>query len=216
MPTIAKKPHSYRTLFISDVHLGSPHAKVDRLYDFLLGCKFEQLYLVGDIFDSLSMVLPVQHRVIWQIILNLLRRGVKVILIPGNHDAELRSLFGLYQDLTILPEAVHITLQGYTIRVVHGDAWDRIGSWAWLHAIDRKLPIPFWELIRRNACRLMVRHIQKFEKKAVASRRGYDKILCGHVHQPAIKGCYLNAGDWVTHCSAIVEHLDGTLELVYG
>lgn len=213
---IIGKPPKLRAVFISDVHLGSPHAQVGRLLAFLKLYEFDLLCLVGDTFDSLGVVLPVEHTQIVTYILELIHSGVKVIFIPGNHDHQFGKVVGDYKGMLVEPCYVHITAAGRTILVSHGDQWDWLASGPLMHAIDRKLPLPFWEYIRKYLPRTMARHLKSFEKRALAARAGHDSVLCGHSHMPAIRGNYLNTGDWVKHCSAIVEHEDGEMELVYG
>jgi UDP-2,3-diacylglucosamine pyrophosphatase LpxH len=206
----------YRTVFLSDLHLGSPHSKVGRLLSFLERIEFETLVLVGDLFDAPGMVLPDRHKVVLAHILERLTSGGKIIFVPGNHDRVFRDIIGEYGRMHVVNNYVHTTASGKTIFVTHGDEWDSVGSLAVMHLIDRKLPFPYWEIIRKFLQGFMRRHIATFERRALNDRLDNDMILCGHVHFPAFKENYLNCGDWVKHCSAIVEHLDGRLELVYG
>lgn len=213
---IIVSPYRYRTVFISDAHLGSPHSKAGRLLAFLEGVEFDKLFLVGDILDAPGMALPEAHRAVLEHILNRAGRGVELTFIPGNHDKAFRGILGTYANMLIVRDCVHVLASGKTIFVTHGDEWDWIDSGPVLHLIDRKLPLPFWEITRKLLRGFMRRHISRFEARALGAREGHDYILCGHVHFPAIKDNYLNPGDWVKHCSAIVEHMDGRLELIYG
>jgi UDP-2,3-diacylglucosamine pyrophosphatase LpxH len=210
------QPRKVRTLFLSDLHLGSPHCKVERLLKFLSEIEFEELYLVGDIFDDPRIQLPIFHRGVVKKILERLTSGACVTFIPGNHDALLKGFFGVYGKLVVLPEAIHVTVKGETIFLIHGDELDRFFSGHWLHLIDRWLPIPFWEMIRRCSPGFMASHVKAFESRALKACPRHNYVLTGHVHSPVFKKNFLNTGDWVTHCSAIVERFDGTLELVYG
>ena len=206
----------YRTVFISDVHLGSPHSQAGRLLAFLEGAEFETLVLVGDIFDAPGMELPHEHKRVLAHILERMTLGAQIIFVPGNHDRVFRDIVGEYGHMHVMRNYTHCTKDSTHILVVHGDEWDSVGSFSLMHLVDRALPIPFWEVIRKLFHGFMRRHIAAFEARALRARDSQDKILCGHVHFPAIKGEYLNTGDWVQHCSAIVEHEDGHLELVYG
>jgi UDP-2,3-diacylglucosamine pyrophosphatase LpxH len=209
-------PHKYRTVFISDIHLGSPHCQAERLIAFLEQTWFDTLVLAGDVFDAPGMKLPEQHKVVLALILERMTRGVQIIFVPGNHDRMFRDICGSYGNMHIMHSYVHCTKDTTLLMVKHGDEWDRVGSVWLLHMIDRNLPFAFWEVIRNLFHGFMRRHIAVFTEKALRAREGQDKILCGHVHFPEIKGDYLNAGDWVKHCSAIVEHMDGRLEMIYG
>lgn len=211
----ASRPR-YRSVFISDAHLGSPHSKAARLLAFLRGIEFDRLFLVGDILDAPGMALPEPHRAVLEHILNRAGSGVELTFIPGNHDKAFRNILGTYANMVIVRDYVHILASGKTIFITHGDEWDWIDSGPIMHTIDRKLPLPFWEIAIKLLLGFMSRHIAKFEARAIGARAGHDYILCGHVHFPALKENYLNPGDWVKHCSAIVEHSDGRLELIYG
>lgn len=214
MLTIVKK-RRVRTLFISDVHLGSPHSQVDRLLAFLEQVDWDTLVLVGDIFDGPGALLSARAVQLLTLVRARVSNGAEVIFVPGNHDAVFRDLQGEYDGLTIIDYFIHETASGQYILVTHGDQWDWLPSGSLLHRIDRNLPIPFWEFLRRNLKWFISRHIRNFERKAVREIGACDLVLCGHVHAPALNGQYANSGDWITHCSAIVEHHDGKLELVY-
>jgi UDP-2,3-diacylglucosamine pyrophosphatase LpxH len=207
-----------RTLFLSDLHLGSPHAQVTRLLTFLQGITFEALYIVGDLFDGRDDNLPPCHELVMTLLKERALAGVRIIFIPGNHDARFRETihelnhFGFH----IVLDATHVTVKGRTIALAHGDDWDWLGSAEWLHKIDRWLPMPFWEIVRKLLWRFMDNHVAAFEKRALKAYPRHNVVMCGHVHSPALNDGYANCGDWVVHCSAIVEHFNGELELVYG
>lgn len=205
----------YRSVFLGDVHLGSPHSQADKLLSFLENANFDLLCIVGDLFDDLGIALPELHQKVVQFVLKLLQDGTKVIYVPGNHDALFRGFIGDYGNLTITNHYVHSTVDGTTIAVIHGDQFDIFKSTRTLHLIDRLLPTPFWELLRRLFTRLMDRHINAFERKILEAFVEFDKVLCGHIHQPLIRGNYINVGDFIKNCTVVVEHEDGYLELVY-
>jgi UDP-2,3-diacylglucosamine pyrophosphatase LpxH len=203
----------YRTVFISDVHLGSKHSKANKLLTFLQSVHCDTLFLVGDLFDSPGIALPVEHKLVLE---HILRRSsvTTIIYVPGNHDKIFRDLTGQFANMEIVLSTAYILANGKTMLITHGDEWDWIDTGPLLHLIDRKLPYPLWECGRVLLKGFMRRHVAAFEKRALKARNGYDMILCGHVHQPALKEQYANAGDWVKHCTAIVEHWDGQLELL--
>lgn len=208
-------PPKCRALFLSDLHLGSPHSQASKLLAFIQKLDFEILYLVGDVFDSPGIALPGDHLAVLLLVLARLRTGVKTVYIPGNHDAVFRDLCGDYGNLTIVRGFVHVTAAGKTIAITHGDEfdwWATTGSFT--HLVDRWLPIPFWEILRRVLTRLISSHVDAFQRRAVTAFPDYDSVLVGHVHTPAMDGAYLNTGDWIKHCSAVLEHLDGRLELI--
>ena len=121
--------HSYRTVWLSDVHLGSRACRVRLLLDFLRSMECSTLYLVGDIIDLESLrssyYWPDSHTEVLQLILERSRNGTRVIYIPGNHDDPLRHLCGaVLGNIEIRPSAIHTTRTGRRLLVLHGDVFD--------------------------------------------------------------------------------------------
>lgn len=185
---------------------------------------------------------PQVHSDVVRIILAKARAGTIVTLIPGNHDAYLRR-FCDFQLGTIMVtrEAVHRTADGRLLAVLHGDDFDgvtRYQRWVvrlghvgcavlltlnrWLNRARRRLGLGYWSLSGRlkGMVRPAVGFATAFETAVVreAQRRRLDGVVCGHIHWPGLHAVgpmlYGNAGDWVESCSAIVEHVDGRLELL--
>ena len=171
------------------------------------------------------------------------RKGARVIFIPGNHDEFFRAFVGYkFGEVTIMARAVHRTADGRRFLVTHGDEFDTIVQYhAWLshlgsaayrylitinrlvNAVRRKLGKPYWSLsgaIKRKV-KKAVKFMTDFETLVVreAKHSGVDGVICGHIHQPALKNLdglvHCNTGDWVESCTALVEHVDGRLELVH-
>ncbi len=236
-----------RTLFLSDIHLGTRACQAERLLDFLREHPAETLYLIGDIVDFWAMKRgthwnAAQNTVV-QKVLRRARHGERVVLIPGNHDEALRDYAGsAFGDIRIAEEAVHTTADGRRLLLMHGDAFDgvtrhhrwvaRLGDVAYnllvranrgISWLRRKLGLAgYWSLAgyAKRRVKRALEFIFDFEENAVrhAAARGLDGIVCGHIHCATIKDidgiAYLNCGDWVDSCTAIVEHADGRLELV--
>lgn len=236
-----------RTLFISDVHLGTRACQAERLLEFLREHPSERTYLIGDIVDFWAM-----HRgICWTraqntVVQKLLRRarhGERIVFIPGNHDEALRDYLGMsFGDIQVQGEAIHETADGRRLLLVHGDAFDQVTRYhrwvavlgdvaynllvrvnLWLSWIRRTLGIAgYWSLagFAKRKVKTALSFIFDFEEFAVrhARERGLDGVICGHIHWATIKQVeglhYANCGDWVDSCSAIVEHLDGRLELI--
>jgi len=235
----------YRTIWISDVHLGTRACKAEFLVDFLRHNESDTLYLVGDIVDGWrlkkSWYWAQSHNDVIQKLLRKVRKGTKVIYIPGNHDEWLRDYFEMrFGGITVLPETVHETADGRRLLVLHGDAYDSVvryarwltflGDWAcdamvWLnnhvHHWRRRLGYPYWSLAAAIKGRLKnaVRYIGSFARAMSdeARRRGVDGIVCGHIHRAALTQhediLYCNDGDWVENCSTLVEDVNGRLML---
>lgn len=202
--------HRYRTIFISDLHLGSADCQAEYLLDFLQTVECDTLYLVGDIIDLIAMqkrvYLPDAHRRVVTQIITLARQGIRVIYIPGNHDEFLRTfcgqtLFGVELKQT----ALHTTADGRQFRVCHGDQFDQavrcspflllVGEHAhgfllrinrWLNAWRRLNDRPYWSLAAYIKPRIGKARafIQRFEQAALtaAERSKVDGYICGHIH----------------------------------
>lgn len=187
---------------------------------------------------------PQEHNDVIQKILRKGRKGVKVVYIPGNHDELVSEFYGEYGAVTIRKNAVHVTADGRRLFIMHGHETDTVvQNHKWLAFLGDvgyttllKLN-PFVNWVRRLFGRAgywslsayvkkrvkdAVNFIGSFEKAIVKYAADYkvDGVLCGHIHTPAIRDMggvmYYNSGDFVESCSAIVEHLDGRLELLTG
>ena len=235
-----------RTLFLSDIHLGTRACQADRLLDFLREYSAERTYLIGDIIDFWAMSRSIHwssaQNTVVQKFLRRARHGEQVVFIPGNHDEALRDYYGIaFGDIEVAEEAVHETVDGHRFLLIHGDAFDQVTrhhrwvaivgdigyEWLvrlnlWLSWIRRKLGKPgYWSLAgyAKRKVTTALNFIFDFEDSALhhARERGLDGVICGHIHWAAIKDIggltYVNCGDWVDSCTAIIEHHDGSFEL---
>ncbi len=238
----------YRTVFISDTHLGTRGCRSDFLADFLAGVTCERLFLVGGIIDGWrlrkSWYWDAMHDEVLRLILRHARAGAQVTYIPGNHDELFRGWLPLGLEIAgirLVRDAVHETADGRRLLVIHGDEFDSVvryarflallGDWAyagalivntWFNAARRRLGYPYWSLSAwlKRQVKEAVRTIDRFETALAgeARRRGLDGVVCGHIHHAEMREVagvlYLNDGDWVESCTALVEHYDGRLELL--
>jgi UDP-2,3-diacylglucosamine pyrophosphatase LpxH len=236
----------FRALFISDVHLGTRGSQADRLLDFLRLHEADTIYLVGDIVDGWALrsnwYWPQSHNDVVQKILRQVRKGTKVVYIPGNHDEFLRSYYGThFGGIEVVEQAIHEAADGRRYLVAHGDMFDLVVQNArWLahlgdkayalairvnrivNAFRRLFGVPYWSLSQwakwkvKNA----VNYIGAFERTLAgeAKRHGADGMICGHIHYATIRDengiRYMNCGDWVESCTALVEHGDGGFEIL--
>jgi len=237
----------YRTIWISDVHLGTRQCDAEALLAFLEGHDSDYFYLVGDIIDFWSLrrqpYWPQSHSDVIRKVLSKARAGTIVTLIPGNHDEYLRRFSDLQLgNIMITREAVHRTADGRLLLILHGDDFDsvtRCHRWTvwlggvgcdalltlnrWFNGIRRFLGFGHWSLSSylKDCLKPVVDFVTAFETALAheAGRRGLAGVVCGHIHRPALRmidGCvYANCGDWVENGSAIAEHVDGDLELVF-
>jgi UDP-2,3-diacylglucosamine pyrophosphatase LpxH len=237
-----------RTIFLSDIHLGTRGCQAERLLEFLRCYESDYLYLVGDIIDfwamSRGIVWTAQQNTVVQKILRRARHGQHVFLIPGNHDEALREYGGVsFGDIRVVNEHVHVAADGRRYLLVHGDEFDQVTryhrwvailgdiAYNWLVSINttlswlrRHLKRPgYWSLAgyAKRRIKTAVSFIFDFEDSVIhaARERGMDGVICGHIHSAVIREVngvtYINCGDWVDSCTAIVEHLDGRMELVH-
>src|SRR5215470_11382272 len=235
-----------RSLFISDVHLGTRTARADELLDLLRSCEADVIYLVGDIIDFWRVrrgpIWPQSHNDVLQKLMRKVRKGTRLVLVPGNHDEGLRDYAGMqFGGVEIHRDCVHVTAQGRRYVVMHGDEFDvvvRTAKWLallgdrgyelalWLNHplnwVRRHLGLGYWSLSAYLKYRVKsaVAFIGAFEEAVAteANRREVQGVICGHIHHAAdrmLAGAhYLNCGDWVESCTAIVETLEGRLRVV--
>jgi UDP-2,3-diacylglucosamine pyrophosphatase LpxH len=201
---------SFRTIWISDVHLGTKGCNAALLIDFLDHTDSETLYLVGDIIDGWRLkkkfYWPSAHNdILWRI-MKRARRGTRVIYIPGNHDEMFRQFSGLnFGGIEIRRIAFHDTADGRRLMVLHGDEFDAVMlSHRWLafvgdhayhllmkcntaiNSLRRRLGKPYWSLSKaaKHKVKNAARFIGKYEEVVAraAAERGVDGVVCGHIH----------------------------------
>ncbi len=205
----------YRTVFISDTHLGSRGCQAAALSKFIKYVRCERLYLVGDIVDMWRLkqrwYWPGEHNNVLRRILNQTKHHTDVVLVPGNHDEAARQfLHSDFGGIRVLPYAVHVTADDRRLLVIHGDQFDLVvkhsrfvsmlGGKAYEGLISfnrryntarRMLGLPYQSLSKsikgkvKSACMF----ISKFEETLAkeAERRGLDGVVCGHIHEPAAR-----------------------------
>lgn len=238
---------TFRSVFLSDVHLGTPDCKAAYLLDFLDRMCCEQLYLVGDIIDlealSRRRGWRREHGDVLRKLFDIAREGTRVTYIPGNHDAALRALAGQsIGGIDIALDAEHTGADGRRYRVSHGDEYDaehvgrswmywlgdalhRVGCWSnrRMHAWRRRRNKPYLPLsiILKSRIGRAMAYIRDFESRVIERARadGLDGHICGHIHFGHVRQedgvLYLNDGDWVEHCTALVEDATGAMELLH-
>ena len=236
----------FRTVWISDTHLGTAGCNAELLHDFLHSIKPETLYLVGDIIDGWRLkrgwYWPPRHNDIIRRVLKLANKGTRVVYIPGNHDEALRDYTGLaFGGVEVMQEAIHVTADGKRLLVLHGDEFDGVVLYArwlaflgdvgysvllrmnvWFNALRRQFGLPYWSLSAyiKHRVKNAVAFISRFEEVVAhaARERGVDGVICGHIHSAEIRDfdgvLYMNDGDGVESCTALVEHFDGRIEIL--
>lgn len=236
----------YRTVFVSDVHLGTRGCQAEMLLDFIRHIECDTLYLVGDIVDGWKMksgwYWPQAHNDVVQKILRLARKGVNVVYIPGNHDDRIRDFCGIhFGGVVVARDAIHEGADGRRYLVTHGDEFDGVVQHAkWLaflgdysyrgllaantlfNRVRRRMGFGYWSLsaFLKTKVKNALHFIENFEGAVAeeARRRGVDGVICGHIHKAEMRQIedilYINDGDWVESCTALVEHMDGRMEIL--
>jgi len=205
----------YKTIFLSDIHLGTRGCKAEMLLDFLKYTESETLYLVGDIVDGWRLKKhwhwPQPHNDVIQKLLRKARKGTRVIFIPGNHDEFARDYCDAdFGDVELRREIIHEGADGRRYLVIHGDEFDGVvlyarwlavlGDWAyvtvlelnhWFNVARRRLGLPYWSVSQylKHKVKNAVQYITKFEDSMaeLARKRGVDGIICGHIHHAEIR-----------------------------
>jgi UDP-2,3-diacylglucosamine pyrophosphatase LpxH len=246
-PAARRNHRHHRTIFISDIHLGTRGCKAELLLDFLRANSCDTLFLVGDIVDGWRLKQrwhwPQAHDRVLAEFLHKIDAGTEVIFVPGNHDEVFRAYCGReIAGVRIMREAVHETADGRRLLVVHGDHFDGVIAYArWLAVLGdrayglalelnevwagvrRALDLPYWSLSAylKQKVKNAVEYISRFEDAVARDvrERGLDGVVCGHIHHAAIRDIsgilYLNDGDWVESCTALVEDAQGNLEILH-
>jgi len=240
--------NKYKSIFVSDTHLGTEGCSAKELADFLKNNTSDRLYLVGDIIDgwqlSKKVYWPQEHSNVIRRILTAAKRGTKVYWIVGNHDEMLRSWFDFrlqFGRLRILNDYIHHGINGKKYLVTHGDIFDPLMNsgkflmyfgdflYTWLmkfnrcvNWVRRKLNLKYWSLSAylKSQVKETIDMLFKYKQTMVAytKKKGYDGVICGHIHTPAIEVIngieYMNDGDWVESLTALVETHEGEFKLV--
>jgi UDP-2,3-diacylglucosamine pyrophosphatase LpxH len=185
---------------------------------------------------------PQAHNDVVQKLLRKARKGARIVYTPGNHDEFLRNYYGThFGGIEVVENAIYTAADGRRYLVIHGDHFDLVVTQArwlahlgdkaydtaiflnrWFNTIRRWLGFPYWSLSQwlKLKVKNAVNYIGSFEKTLAseAHRHNVDGVICGHIHHAAIHDDfgirYVNCGDWVESCTAVVEHADGRFEIV--
>ncbi|CAA6817012.1 MAG: Ser/Thr protein phosphatase family protein, UDP-2,3-diacylglucosamine hydrolase (EC homolog [uncultured Sulfurovum sp.] len=235
--------NKYKSIFISDVHLGTKQAQAEKLLQFIKENEAENFYLVGDIIDGWAMKQKIRwkqsHSDVIQKLLRAARKGTNVYYVTGNHDEFLRSFLPLFlgDNLQVVNDIDYEGIDGKKYFVTHGDIFDTMTiTKKWLtifgdigydfllnlnpiiNFVRRRFGFKrYWSLSAelKDNLRESLHFIEDYENIATqyAKHTGYDGVICGHIHKVDIKEIegvsYMNTGDWVESCSALVETFEG-------
>jgi len=251
-----KDKKRYRSIFISDVHLGSKNARDDLLLEFLKQTDADNYFIIGDFIDGWLL----QKRHYWtqthNDILHFLFKKAKqdknIVYVAGNHDEFIREFVGYdWGNIKVTNEYIHTNAKGNEYLLIHGDQFDIVtvnakwlaylGGWAydWLVSLNKvlinilpKFNIHGFSLAAwvKGNIKEAVNFIGDYENSVAeyAFKKGAQGVICGHIHHAEDRFInisvddkiinsnihYLNTGDWVESCTAIVEHDNGKFEIV--
>lgn len=241
----------YKTICISDTHLGTNGCQADLLNNFLKHNTCENLFLIGDIIDGWKIQQnkwrwKQSHSNVIRRILGMGKHGVNVTYVTGNHDEFLRPFVThIFQmgNIQICNQAEYTSIDGKKFLITHGDMFDgitRAAKWLsflgdkaydvvlWINThfnyLRHKMGFGYWSLSKylKHKVKKAIDFIYEFETTLsdYCQRRGFNGVICGHIHTAEIKIMpsgiiYMNDGDWVESCSALVEHYDGRWEIIY-
>ena len=240
----AQKP--LRTIWISDIHLGTAGCKAEYLLEFLREHESDTLYLVGDIVDTWRLkktwYWPQAHNDVVQKLLRKVRKGTRVVFVPGNHDEFARRyVTHSFGGIEVVDDCMHVTADGRRLWITHGDLFDGViqcAKWLayvgdaayeftlkvnrWFNRARGRLGLPYWSLSKylKHKVKRAVSYIDDFEVAVAreARKRGAHGVVCGHIHHAEMREIdgilFCNDGDWVESLTALVEHHDGRLEII--
>ncbi len=231
----------YRTIFLSDLHLGMRGCQAERVLDFIRHHDADRWILVGDIVDGWALTRSWNwlqpHNDVIQKLLRKVRKGAEMVYVPGNHDGAARQFAGLtFGGILVQREWVHTTADGRRLLVLHGDEFDGVVQLApWLSKVGaqayelslalntvvahvrERLGKPYWSLAAalKDRTKKALQYVARFED-AVASlalERRVDGVVCGHIHRPEIRDIEVEGGTTLyANCGDWVENCTALVE----
>lgn len=243
---MSKKAAYYRSIFISDIHLGFHGCKAEELTQWLKQHKCDYLFLLGDIVDLWALqsrfYWPTTHTQLVRSLLKMSKATKRTVYTPGNHDWLIKNKGTELGNILVCDEYIHTAADGKRYLCLHGDKYDgvlarnkylvAIGCWLYdlllsmstrLSTLRRYAGRVHWSLSKylKHKVKSAVSYIADYEKAVVqsATDHGADGVICGHIHHATItdfnETVYVNCGDWVESLTVVVEHFDGSLEVLH-
>jgi UDP-2,3-diacylglucosamine pyrophosphatase LpxH len=232
----------YRTVILSDLHLGSKSSRRDDIIELLDMIECDNLFLNGDIVDGWALKRGSKWKdkdtKIVRKILKMAEKGTNVVWIKGNHDDFLTNYLALNMgNFTIKESIIYKGINKRRYYIFHGDVLDvfsnkfsiiaKIGSvgydlalWLnrWYNVYREWIGLPYYSLskIIKDSVKAAVSYVGDFENRAVklANNKNCDAAICGHIHTPKLTQYYMNSGDWCENCTALVEDEDGVWNII--
>jgi UDP-2,3-diacylglucosamine pyrophosphatase LpxH len=227
----------WRTIIMSDLHLGSRQSQTGKILQFLKDNESETLILNGDIIDGWALKSGGKWKAdctkIFRKFMKRSEQGTKVVWLRGNHDDFLKPFIPFtLSNIEIVRKYVHIGADGRKYFCFHGDVLDFVvmkvrwlavlGGWSYdfvikintlYNYVRRKLNLPYHSLANsiKQSVKGAINFISDFEDnaKALTIQKGYDVAVCGHIHHPKLEEDYMNSGDFCENATCLVEDFDG-------
>jgi UDP-2,3-diacylglucosamine pyrophosphatase LpxH len=232
----------YRTIIMSDLHLGARQSQTDKIIKFLEGNQADKLILNGDIIDGWALKgngkWTKDCTKIFRKFMKMSEKDTKVIYIRGNHDDFLKDFIPFkLNNIRIVRKYVHMGMDGRTYFCFHGDVLDFvimearwlavIGGWSYdfiirlntiYNYIRKKLNLPYHSLANtiKQSVKGAINFVSDFEEnaKGLTKEKGYDVAVCGHIHHPKLENDYMNSGDFCENSTCLVEDYNGEWKII--
>lgn len=232
---------NFKTVFISDIHLGTKHTQVNKLIDFLNNNTYENIYLVGDIIDIWALerkvFLPENQIELIRLLFKKFQEGINIVYIPGNHDELIRKYLPYkYKNFTLINSIIHETSDGKMLFIIHGDQFDDVilnTKWiakigdiiytilldvtVFVNIIRNKLNLPYWSLSKylKYKTKQVTKFISNYEDRVVnkIKEMNLDGVICGHIHHPEIS---MKNGILYANCGDWIENCSVLVEEMDG
>ena len=241
------KRNHYKTIVLSDIHLGTKNSKAKEVVRFLKSNTCDTLILNGDIIDGWQLKRggkwKKKHTRFFRVVLKMMEKHqTKIVYVRGNHDDFMDNILPFIFGNINLVKDYSFQSKGKKFLVIHGDIFDAITThFRWLAMLGdigytlllwinklynnwrvrRGLPYYSLSQIVKQKVKSAVSYISNYEIELVklARSKGYDGVICGHIHHPAVTQygdiLYMNSGDWVESMSALVENYKGEWNILY-
>jgi UDP-2,3-diacylglucosamine pyrophosphatase LpxH len=232
----------YRTIIMSDLHLGARQSQTDKIIKFLDENESDKLILNGDIIDGWALKgngkWTKDCTKIFRRFMKMSEKDTKVIYIRGNHDDFLKDFIPFtLNNINIVRKYVHEGMDGRTYFCFHGDVLDFvimevrwlaiIGGWSYdfiirlntfYNYIRKKLNLPYHSLANtiKQSVKGAINFVSDFEEnaKGLTKEKGYDVAVCGHIHHPKLENDYMNSGDFCENSTCLVEDYNGVWKII--
>jgi UDP-2,3-diacylglucosamine pyrophosphatase LpxH len=232
----------YKTIIMSDLHLGARQSQTDKIIKFLEENQADKLILNGDIIDGWALKgngkWTKDCTKIFRKFMKMSEKDTKVVYIRGNHDDFLKDFIPFkLNNIRIVRKYVHNGIDGRKYFCFHGDVLDFvimearwlavIGGWSYdivikfntiYNKIRKWFKLPYHSLANtiKQSVKGAINFVSDFEDnaKGLTKQKGYDVAVCGHIHHPKLENDYMNSGDFCENSTCLVEDYNGEWKII--